>query len=99
MFLVRDIMYCKPGQVRPTVDKFLALAKLLRDKGQGDMRVMTDVVGEQYWTLVAETEVDSLDAYVSMGPNEEDASEFEAIMEGYHDLVDHGRREVYKLEG
>ena len=25
MFLVRDIMYCKPGQVRAMVQKFLAL--------------------------------------------------------------------------
>ena len=24
--------------------------------------------------------------------------EMEPIMEGYHDLVDHGRREIYKIE-
>lgn len=24
--------------------------------------------------------------------------EFEKIMEGYHDLIDHGRREIYKIE-
>jgi len=24
--------------------------------------------------------------------------EFESIMKGYHDLVDHGRREIYKIE-
>jgi hypothetical protein len=23
---------------------------------------------------------------------------FEKIMEGYHDLVDHGKREIYKIE-
>jgi hypothetical protein len=28
MLLVRDIMYCKPGKVRPLVEKFLALSKL-----------------------------------------------------------------------
>jgi hypothetical protein len=28
MFLVRDIMYCKPGKVRSMVEKFRALAKL-----------------------------------------------------------------------
>jgi hypothetical protein len=28
MFLIRDIMYCKPGRARPMVQKFLALAKL-----------------------------------------------------------------------
>jgi hypothetical protein len=25
--------------------------------------------------------------------------EFEKIMDGYHDLIDHGHREIYKLEG
>ena len=30
MYLVRDIMYCKPGQARPMVQKFLALGKLRR---------------------------------------------------------------------
>jgi len=25
--------------------------------------------------------------------------EFESVMKGYHDLVDHGRREIYKIEG
>jgi hypothetical protein len=26
------------------------------------------------------------------------AKEFDDIMKGYHDLVDHGRREIYKIE-
>jgi len=30
--------------------------------------------------------------------NSEDMKEFESIMKGYHDLVDHGRREIYKIE-
>jgi hypothetical protein len=29
----------------------------------------------------------------------DDMKEFERIMQGYHDLVDHGKREIYKLEG
>jgi len=31
--------------------------------------------------------------------SDEDMKEFERIMEGYHDLVDHGKREIYKIEG
>ena len=42
MLLVREVMYCKPGKVRPLVEE---------------------------------------------------------AMTGYHDLVEHGRREIYKLEG
>jgi hypothetical protein len=28
MFLVRDIMYCKPGKARAMVDKFVALSAM-----------------------------------------------------------------------
>jgi hypothetical protein len=33
------------------------------------------------------------------GQSEEVGKELEGIMKGYHDLVDHGRREVFKLVG
>lgn len=98
MLVVRDIMYCKPGKVRPMVEKFLAMAKLMKARGIGKMRVLTDVTGERYWTVVAESEVPSLEAYMAMGQSPQDEKEFEEIMKGYHDLVDHGRREIYTME-
>jgi len=102
MLLIREVMYCKPGKVRPMIEKFLAMAKL-SEKGGMKMRIMTDVATDRYWTLVAEMEVASLEAFEKMmagaGMKPEDAKEFEKIMTGYHDLVDHGRREIYKLEG
>jgi hypothetical protein len=59
MFLVRDIM-CKPGQVRPLVQRFLALDKLGRQQmGFGPVRVITDVSAERYWTVVSEIRRDS----------------------------------------
>ncbi|HEX6925177.1 MAG TPA: hypothetical protein VF167_07085 [Longimicrobiaceae bacterium] len=99
MLLIREVMYCKPGKVRPLVEKFLAMARLGEQKGWGKMRVMTDVSAERYWTLVAETEVPSLQAFMEMGQSEQEMKEFQAIMEGYHDLVDSGRREIYTIEG
>jgi hypothetical protein len=103
MFLIREIMYCKPGKVRPMVEKFLAMAKLGPKVGMPKMRVMTDFCAERYWTLVAEMEVASLDEFERMmqggGQSSEDMKEFENIMKGYHDLVEYGRREVYKIEG
>jgi hypothetical protein len=99
MLLIREVMYCKPGKVRPLVEKFLAMAKLGEQKGWGKMRVMTDFSAERYWTLVAEMEVPSLEAFMAMGQGEEDAKEFEEIMKGYHDLVESGRREIYTIEG
>jgi hypothetical protein len=103
MYIVRDIMYCKPGKVRPMVEMFLKMSKLSEKVGMPRMRVMTDFCAEQYWTLVSEMEVDSLDAFEKMmsAPpgSADDMKEFENIMKGYHDLVDHGKREIYKVEG
>ncbi len=103
MYLVRDIMYCKPGKVRAMAEKFVAMSKLSEKAGMPKMRVMTDVSAEQYWTVVSEMEVSSLQAFEDMmagsPASEEDQKEFGKIMEGYHDLVVNGRREIYKLEG
>lgn len=100
MYLIRDIMYCKPGKVRPLIEKFSALAKLSERVGMGKMRVMTDVSAERYWTLVSEMEVPSLTTLENMNPtgSEEDLKEVERIMSGYHELLEYGRREIYKIE-
>ena len=98
MLLIRDIMYCKPGKVRPMVERALKMAKLGEKRGMGKMRVLTDLSGERFWTCISEFEVPSFDAFMAMGESE-DMKEFEEIMKGYHDLVDHGRREIYTIEG
>ena len=85
------------------MEKFLAMEKLGEKFGMPRMRVMTDFCGEEYWTLVSEMEVPSLQAFEEMMTNPqgsaEDMKKFEEIMKGYHDLVRHGRREIYKVEG
>lgn len=102
MILVRDIMYCKPGKVRPLVEKFLAMNKLSEKVGMPKMKVMTDFSAERYWTVVSEMEVKDLkaleDMFSGQGQDEQAMKEFETIMKGYHDLVDKGRREIYKIE-
>lgn len=98
MLLIRDIMYCKPGKVRPMVEKALAMSKLSEKNGMGKMRILTDVSAERFWTIVMEIETESLEAFMNMGSNTEDMKQMETIMKGYHDLVDHGRREIYTIE-
>jgi hypothetical protein len=69
----------------------------------GKMKIMTDLCAERYWTVVSEMEVESMTAFENMmsgqGQSEQDQKQFETIMQGYHDLVVKGRREIYKLEG
>ena len=98
MFLVRDIMYCRPGKARPMVEKFLALSRLSEQMGLGKMRVMTDVSAERYWTVVSEMEVKSLEEYTQKSRESMQMKEFQDAMKGYHDLIEHGRREIYMLE-
>ena len=98
MFLVRDIMYCRPGKARPMVEKFVALAALSQKIGMGSMRVMTDVSAERYWTVVSEMEVPSLETFTELSRKSMENPEFQAVMKGYHDLIDHGRREIYMIE-
>jgi hypothetical protein len=103
MLLIREVMFCKPGKVRPMVEKSLAMAKLMEKAGQGHLRVMTDFVSERYWTAIMEFEVKDMKAFDDMmsgaGMSEADGKEFENVMKGYHDLVEYGRREIYKIEG
>jgi hypothetical protein len=103
MLLIREIMYCKAGKVRPMVEKFQAMNKLSAKVGMPTMRVMTDFCAERYWTLVAEMEVASVDEFERMmqggGQGGEDMKELENVMKGYHDFVEYGRREIYKIEG
>lgn len=102
MYLIRELMYCKPGKVRPMVEKFVAMNKLSERVGMPKMRIMTDFCAERYWTIVAEMEVTDINSFEQMNSNPsgspEDLKEFENIMKGYHDLVDYGKREIYKIE-
>ena len=102
MYVVREIMNCKPGKVRPLVEKFKKLNQLGTKYNMPKMRIMTDFCAEQYWTVVAEMEVGDLAEFERMmgmqGMSDEDGKKMQEVMKDYHDLVDHGRREIYRLE-
>jgi len=98
MFLVRDIMHCKPGQVRPLVKKFQALNKLGGQMGFNPMRIMTDVAAERYWTVISEMEVPNLEQHTEMTRKAMENKDFQEVMKDYHDFVVDGRREIYMIE-
>jgi hypothetical protein len=103
MYLIREVMYCKPGKVSAMKEKFLAMSKLSEKLKMPRMRIMTDFAAEQYWTVVAEMEVSDLAAFEKMMStpqgSDADMKQMEELMKGYHDLVDHGKREIYRIEG
>jgi len=102
MMLIREVFYCKPGKVKSMVEKFRAMSAIQEKAGLPKFRVLTDFAGERYWTIVIEMEVANMQDFEEMmagkGMTEEMGKQFEELMKGYHDLIDHGRREIYKIE-
>jgi len=99
MYLIREVMYCKPGQVKPMVQKFQTLAKIAKAQGLFSMRVLTDACAERFWTVVMEVEAESIDKFEETTRKAMENKELQEAMKGYHDLIDYGRREIYRIEG
>ena len=99
MYLVREVMHCKPGQVQPLVNAFKEVETAMKKKGFSQpARILTDVSGEKYWTLVSEREVDNLEKYTEMSRQVMSDPDIKKAMKDYHNYVDSGRREIYKIE-
>jgi hypothetical protein len=98
MFMSREIMHCKPGKVKELVEKFKVLAGALKAMGYPPLRIYTDFSGENYWTVVSEQEVKSIDEMAELAGKAMSDPKVSAAMKGYHDLVIDGRRELYRVE-
>jgi hypothetical protein len=98
MLMIREIFFCKPGQVRPMVEKFKAMNAITERLGMGKAKIMTDLSAERYWSVVSEWEVKSLREFEEMMSNVDANKEFEQVMKDYHTHVDSGRREIYTVE-
>ena len=46
MYVIREVLNCKPGKVRQMVEKFRGISTVLKEMGQEPLRVLTDVTGE-----------------------------------------------------
>jgi len=99
MFLVREVMHCRPGKVRELVKKFQVLGEVMKEMGVEPFRIYTDVAAERFWTLVLESEYQTLDDIQAVEAKVLGDERGKAAMAGYHDLVVEGRREIYKVEG
>lgn len=98
MYLIREVMHCEPGKVRPMVEKFQALGEVMEGMGLEPFRLYTDVSGAPFWTVVAETEAESLDQFREMEAEVMGNEDAQKAMAGYHELVQEGRREIYTVE-
>jgi hypothetical protein len=98
MYLIREVLNCKPGKVRPMVEKFKVISTALKEMGHEPMRLLTDVTGEPYWTVVAEARVEKIDDFFAVEQALTANERVRQAMADYHDLVASGRREIYRIE-
>ena len=98
MYVIREILNCKPGKVRQMVEKFRSISAVLKEMGQEPLRVLTDVTGEPYWTVVSEIRVEKIDDFFAMEQKLMTNETLRKTMADYHELVDRGRREIYRIE-
>ena len=97
MYLVREILRCKPGQSRPLVAMFKESFRHMDGSGLHNPRIMTDTAAT-YWTVVVEFEVeepgDIWTGHAMLGQREA----YAATLKGYLDCITGGHREVWKIE-
>jgi len=98
MFMVREVLNCRPGKVGELVKKFRALGEVMKGMDLEPFRLYTDVAGEPFWTLVVEREYETLDSVPALESQVMGDKSAQSAMSGYHDLVLSGRREIYKVE-
>ena len=97
MLLIRDIFRCKPGKSRQVAEMFKrALSSFEPEDGLHNVRVMVDFVAD-YWTVVMELEVEDLAQFERNMERYRSRPEVQEAMAGYMDLVEGGRREIYRL--
>jgi hypothetical protein len=99
MYLIREVLNCKPGKVRSMMEKFGAISRVMKEMGQEPLRLLTDVAGEPYWTLVAEAKVERIEDFFDFEQRLMANETIRTTMADYHDLVESGRREIYRIEG
>jgi hypothetical protein len=98
MYIIREVLTCKPGKVRPLIDRFRTLSAALQETGRPPLRLLTDVSGERFWTLVAEATVGTVDEFFMIEQQLMGNESVRNAMAGYHEFVEVGRREIYRIE-
>ena len=99
MYVIREIVNCKPGKVRRVVESFRTISTALEELGRPPFRLLTDVTGEPFWTLVAELTVETVDEFFEVERTVMSKESVRRDTADFHDLIQGGRREIYRLEG
>jgi hypothetical protein len=93
MFVIRNVFKCKPGQAKNLADRFQKSMALMEGVKQ---RVLVDHIAD-FWTVVFETEVESVAAFEEQFQQYGQRADVQEAMSGYMDYVESGYREVFRI--
>lgn len=66
--------------------------------GQEPLRILTDVAGEHFWTIVAEANVEQIEDFFAIEQRLMANETLRTTMADYHAIIDRGHREIYRIE-
>jgi len=97
MFLIRNVFQAKPGKAKVLVKIMKEAVPFLEPDGFSNIKIMTDIVGD-YWTVVLQSEVESLDIFEKNLRGSTSQPAVAEIMKDYMENVIGGHREIFKIE-
>src|SRR4051812_33170765 len=99
MIVVRDIFRLNFEQAKDATALWKQAAELLRQSGTGvrDVRLLTDLAGPDYYTIVLESTFESLSGWEKMHSDAKLNAKFRDIYARITPLTQQGRREILSV--
>ncbi|HEX2249201.1 MAG TPA: NIPSNAP family protein [Gemmatimonadales bacterium] len=98
MILVRDVFRLKFGKAREAVAVSKEGMEVWRRAGfSGPVRILTDLVGPSYYTLILESTYDNLAEYERVERTALAANEWKRWYQKFVPLAESGHREIFTI--
>ena len=99
MIVVRDIFRLKFGQAKEATALWKQAVEFLKKSGYGvrDVRLLTDLSGPAYYTMVLESTYDSVAQWEQAHNSVKTNAQFRQIYQQITPLTEDGRREILSV--
>jgi len=99
MIVVRDIFRVKFGKAKEATALWKQAIASLKASGygKGGVRLLTDLAGPAYYTLVLESTYESLGAWEEAGKAVKNNQQWQGIYQQIVELTEEGRREILSV--
>jgi hypothetical protein len=99
MIVVRDIFQVKYGRAREVLDLFKEGIAMSKSLGYGALgvRLLTDLIGEHYYTVIMETTFESVAEWEQAALAARGSAQWKAWYQKVVPLIDTGERKMYSV--